>query len=118
MALTNGRGADLVLETSGDPQIWLLALPCLAQTGRLVSCGAHGGGTVELDLRRIYTGRLQIIGAAGVNLSDLEWALAAGAHGKLKASIDRLFPLAAAAQAHDYVERERPLGKVLIAPGK
>ena len=118
MALTNGRGADLVLETSGDPQIWLLALRCLAQTGRLVSCGAHGGGTVELDLRRIYTGRLQIIGAAGVNLSDLEWALAAGAHGKLKVSIDRLFPLAAAAQAHDYVERERPLGKVLIAPGE
>ena len=115
---TNGRGADLVLESSGDPYLWPLALRCVAQAGRLVCCGAHGGSTVELDLKRLYIGRLQIIGAAGVNLSDLDWALAAGARGELKATIDRVFSLASAAAAHDYVERERPLGKVLMAPGK
>jgi len=116
MALTNKRGADLVLESSGDQQLWPLALRCVAQAGRLVTCGAHGGGTVALDLRRVYVGRLQIIGAAGVNLRDLDWALAAGARGELKATIDRIYPLDAAPAAHDYVERERPLGKVLIAP--
>ena len=73
--------------------------------------------SVELDLKRVYIGRLQIIGAAGVNVRNLDWALTAGARGKLKAVIDRVYPLAAAAAAHDYVERERPLGKVLIAPG-
>ncbi len=116
MALTDGRGAELVLESSGDPQLWPLALRCVAQAGRLVSCGAHGGGTVTLDLKRIYTGRLQIIGAAGVDLSDLDWALASGARGDLKARIDRIFPLEFVPAAHHYVEREWPLGKVLIAP--
>jgi len=117
MALTNGRGADLVFESSGDPELWSLALQCVAQTGRLVSCGAHGGGNVQLDLKRLYVGRIQIIGAAGVNVSDLDWALAAGVRGDISATIDRIYPLECAAEAQDYVERERPLGKVLIAPG-
>ena len=116
MALTNGRGADLVFESSGDPDLWPLALRCVAQAGRLVSCGAHAGGNVQLDLKKLYVGRLQIIGAAGVNIGDLDWALAAGARGQIKATIDRVYPLESAAEAHDYVERERPLGKVLIAP--
>ena len=118
MALTNGRGADLVFESSGDPDIWPLALRCVAQAGRLVSCGAHGGGNVQLDIKRLYVGRLQIIGAAGVNVSDLDRALAAGARGDIHATIDRVYPLECAAEAQDYVERERPLGKVLIAPGR
>jgi NADPH2:quinone reductase len=116
LALTGGRGADLVLETSGDPQLWPQALRCLAQTGRLVSCGAHGGGAVMLDLKRLYIGRLRIIGAAGVNLSDLDRALAAGARGQIKATIDRIYPLEAAGEAQAYVEREQPLGKVLLTP--
>ena len=116
MGLTNGRGADLVFESSGDPELWPLALRCVAQAGRLVSCGAHAGGNVQLDLKRLYVGRLQIIGAAGVNVSDLDRALAAGARGDIRATIDRVYPLERAAEAQDYVERERPLGKVLIAP--
>ncbi len=118
MALTNGRGADLVLESSGDPDLWPTALRCVAQAGRLVSCGAHGGGNVQLDLKKLYIGRLQIIGAAGVNVGDLDWALSAAARGEINATIDRVYPLESAAEAHDYVERERPLGKVLIAPGQ
>jgi NADPH:quinone reductase-like Zn-dependent oxidoreductase len=117
MALTNNRGAELVFESSGDPHLWALALRCVAQTGRLVSCGAHAGGNVQLDLKRLYVGRLQIIGAAGVNVSDLDWALAAGARSNIRATIDRIYPLEHAAEAHDYVERMRPVGKVLIAPG-
>jgi NADPH:quinone reductase-like Zn-dependent oxidoreductase len=116
MALTGGRGADLVLESSGDPQLWPLALRCVAQSGRLVSCGAHAGGAVELDLKRLYIGRLRIIGAAGVNVSDLDRALAAGARGEIKANIDRVYPLEAAGEAQAYVEREHPLGKVLLSP--
>ena len=116
MAVTNGRGGDLVFESSGDPVLWPFALRCVAQAGRLVICGAHGGGNVQLDLKRLYVGRLQIIGAAGVKLSDLDWALAAGARGSISATIDRIYPLERTAEAHDYVERERPIGKVLITP--
>ncbi len=118
MTLTNGRGADLVFESSGDPDLWPLALRCLAQTGRLVSCGAHAGGNVQLDLRRLYIGRLQIIGAAGVNVSDLDWALSTGARGDIRAIINRVYPLERAAEAQDYVEHTWPLGKVLITPGR
>ena len=118
LTLTNGRGADLVFESSGDPVLWPLALRCVAQTGRLVSCGVHVGGNVQLDLKMLYIGRLQIIGAAGVSASDLDRALAAGARGDISATIDRIYPLEHAAEAQDYVEHERPIGKVLIAPGR
>lgn len=116
LTLTNVRGADFVFESSGDPDLWPLALQCVAQAGRLVCCGAHGGGNVKLDLKRLYVGRLQIIGAAGVNVSDLDWALAAGARGSISATIDRIYPLERAGEAQDYVERARPIGKVLITP--
>jgi NADPH2:quinone reductase len=51
-------------------------------------------------------------------VGDLDWALSAGARGEINATIDRVYPLESAAEAHDYVERGRPLGKVLIAPGQ
>ena len=93
-----------------------------ASCGFSCTIGVHrwGGyaGDVLLDLKRLYVGRIQIIGAAGVNVSDLDRALAAGARGDISATIDRVYPLECAAEAQDYVERERPLGKVLIAPGR
>jgi NADPH2:quinone reductase len=116
MDFTDGRGVDFAFESSGDPVLWPQAFECLGQCGRIVTSGAHAGGEVKLDLKRLYIGRRQIIGAAGVDVADLDAALAAGAAGKLRGVIDRVMPLAKAADAHRLVENENPTGKVLLDP--
>ncbi|MPZ61442.1 MAG: zinc-binding dehydrogenase [Propionibacteriales bacterium] len=114
--LTGGRGVDVVFENISDPALWPKAFASLAHSGRLVTAGAHGGGTVELDVRRLYGRRLRIIGGAGASKPDIASALDAAAQGKLRAVIDRIMPLHAAADAHRLFEKEVVLGKVVLDP--
>src|SRR5665811_1589490 len=46
-----GRGADVVLENVGKPT-WETSIRSLEKGGRLVTCGATGGTTVELTVPR------------------------------------------------------------------
>src|SRR5579864_6542096 len=116
MRITEGHGADVVFENIADPTLWPGALNSLAYRGRVVTAGAHGGGTVELDVRRLYLRRIRIIGGPGNSHADVERTLEALAAGQLRASINRLLPLEAAAEAHRLVEDNRVLGKVILSP--
>ena len=82
MQLTDNEGVDVVCENISDPTLWPAAFASLAMNGRLVTAGAHGGGTVSLDVKRLYMRRLRILGAAGTNLADVEKALDAARRGK------------------------------------
>jgi NADPH:quinone reductase len=116
MRVTGGHGADVVFENIADPTLWPGAFNSLAYRGRLVTAGAHGGGTVQLDVRRLYLRRLRIIGGPGNSHADVERTLAALAAGQLRATINRVLPLEAAAEAHRLVEDNQVLGKVILAP--
>jgi NADPH:quinone reductase len=116
MRLTDNQGVDVVCENISDPTLWPAAFACLALNGRLVTAGAHGGGTVKLDVKRLYMRRLRIIGAAGTNLTDVEKALDAAREGKVRAIIDRIMPLRDAAEAHRIVEQNRIAGKIILDP--
>lgn len=115
--ITDGEGVDVVCENIGDPDLWTGAFESLAQRGRLVTMGAHGGGRVELDLRRLYGRRLQLIGSAGVSARNIAQALEAGAAGAVKALIDSIHPLEAAASLHRRLEDGADVvGKVILDP--
>ena len=51
--ITNGRGVDVVFENIADPDLFPKAFAALARHGRLITAGAHGGGTVPLDVQRL-----------------------------------------------------------------
>jgi NADPH2:quinone reductase len=116
MRLTDNQGVDVVCENISDPTLWPAAFASLALNGRLVTAGAHGGGTVALDVKRLYMRRLRIIGAAGTNLADVEKALDAAREGKIRATIDRILPLRDAVQAHRIVEQNQIAGKIILDP--
>jgi NADPH2:quinone reductase len=118
MKLTDGHGVAVVCENIADPTLWPGAFDSLAMGGRLVTAGAHGGGNVSLDVKRLYMKRLRIIGAAGTNPSDVDKALQAAAAGKIRAIIDRSMPLREAAEAHRILERNQTLGKIILDPTK
>jgi NADPH:quinone reductase-like Zn-dependent oxidoreductase len=116
MNLTDGNGVDVVCENIADPTLWPGAFNSLAMGGRLVTAGAHGGGNVNLDVKRLYMKRLRIIGAAGTHPSDVDKALEAAAAGRIRAIIDRTLPLSEAAEAHRILERNQTLGKIILDP--
>ncbi len=47
----DGLGVRIVFENISSPELFPEALACLRPYGRLVTCGAHGGGTVAVDMR-------------------------------------------------------------------
>lgn len=116
MKLTGGDGVDVVCENIADPSLWPGAMNSLAIGGRLVTAGAHGGGTVALDVKRLYLRRQSIHGAAGTNPQDVESALDAARAGKIQAMKHTIVPLGAAAEAHRIVERNEFPGKIILDP--
>ena len=54
MRITRAKGADAVFENIADPVLWPGAFNSLAKNGTLVTVGAHGGGEVTLDVKRLY----------------------------------------------------------------
>ena len=117
MRITGGRGVDVVFENIGDPTQWDGAFNSMARGGRLVTVGAHGGGMVTLDLKKLYQRRLQVMSGLGAEgRAELEESLARTAKGDFQVLIDRTLPLSQAVQAHRLVDGNEPLGKVILDP--
>ncbi len=116
MQMTANEGVDVLCENIADPTLWPGAFNSLAIGGRLVTAGAHGGGLVELDVKRLYLRRQSIHGAAGTNPRDVENALEAAGAGKIRAMHHEILPLSAAAEAHRLVEQNRIAGKLILDP--
>jgi NADPH:quinone reductase-like Zn-dependent oxidoreductase len=115
--ITGGHGADAVFENIADPALWPGAFKSLAPGGRLVTVGAHGGGLVTLDVRRLYQQRLRVISGLGAERrEDLERSFQLARSGIFKVLVDRVLPLREAAAAHRLVEASEPLGKVILDP--
>jgi len=117
MRLTQGRGVDVVFENIGDPSLWPAAFNSLAQGGRLVTAGAHGGGLVTLDVKRLYQRRLRVMSGLGAERrEDLERALQLGVSGEFRVLIDQVMPLREAAAAHYRVAQNESVGKLVLDP--
>jgi NADPH:quinone reductase-like Zn-dependent oxidoreductase len=115
--MTGGRGADVVFENIGEPALWSGAFNSLAPGGRLVTVGAHGGGFVTLDVRRLYQQHLRVVSGLGADRrEDLERSFQLASTGVFKVLVDRVLPLREAASAHRLVETNEPLGKVILDP--
>jgi NADPH2:quinone reductase len=114
--ITNERGVDIVFENIGAPDLWPAAFNSLAGGGRLVTAGAHGGGTVTLDVKRLYRNKLQVIGGAGSDPKDVAATVEGAASGRFRAAIDRILTLNDVAEAHRLVNERLVTGKVVLVP--
>lgn len=116
LALTQGRGVDVVFENIGDPQLFPQAFHAIARNGRLVTAGAHGGGEVPLDIKRLYLYQIAVMGGLGFKTEDVTASLEAAAQGRYIALIDQILPLQRAAEAHERVASRTGVGKVILSP--
>lgn len=119
LALTNGRGLDVILEMLANVNLGR-DLPILARGGRVVVIGSRGEVTITpRDLMRQDGAVLGMMlgNATPADLRSLRAALHAGlASGSLNPVIDRELPLAEAAEAHRAVIEDAHAGKMVLVP--
>ena len=120
---TGGHGADAILDVVGAKYLQR-NLDALATGGRLVVIGLQGGTRAELDLNALMRKRAGIIGttlrsrpveeksAIMAALRRSVWPLVEA--GQVRALVDRTFPLAEAAAAHEYFDSGEHKGKILL----
>jgi NADPH:quinone reductase-like Zn-dependent oxidoreductase len=115
MEVTRGRGADLVFEHVGGA-LFETALASLAREGRLVTCGAHGGEVVPLDIIPFFRAQHTIIGSFTYDREELDKVVDFAARGLLKPLVAETFPLAQVQDAFELLESREAYGKVLVRP--
>lgn len=113
--LTGGRGVDLVFEHVGAAT-WEQSLQCIARGGRLVTCGAHTGGNVQLNLWSLFLKQHTLIGSYAGTRRDLEMVLKLAGRGQIRPVIHAELPLREAAAAQRMMEERQLFGKVLLVP--
>ena len=110
---TGGRGADVVVEHVGEAT-WKTSLQVAAVGGRVAVCGATTGPNPPANLHRIWWKQLTILGSTMGTREDFAGVYDLVASGRAKPVVDRVFPLAEAAAAHEHLEAGRQLGKVVL----
>jgi putative PIG3 family NAD(P)H quinone oxidoreductase len=121
---TDGRGVDIILDFVGAPY-FEQNLQSMAADGRMVVIGTLGGAEVEkFSLRTLMSKRLQITGA-GLRSMDTErkirltrqfadFALPRFADGRLVPVVDTIFDWREAAKAHERMESNVNVGKIVL----
>jgi len=113
LALTSGRGVGVAIDDIGSADLWAKTMAVLATRGVVVCSGAFVGGQVGIDLRAIYIRSQRILGIRTGNRASVV-GLWGDVRAGLRPIIDRTFPLAEAASAHVYVERDANFGRVAL----
>jgi NADPH2:quinone reductase len=123
-ALTSGEGVHLVLDMVAGNYV-SRNLQCLREDGRHVTIAVQGGMTAEINMAFVMSLRLTLTGSTlrprtpmfkamlAQEISATVWPLVCD--GALRPEIDKIFPLAEAADAHAYMESGAHVGKIMLA---
>lgn len=115
LALTDGEGADVVIEAVGLPQTFTQAIDLACYAGRVVYVG-YAKQPVSYQTQYFNLKELDIMGSRNATMADFEAVIQFLEHQKdIDALISKVFPLEQADQALPYwvAERARTL-KVMI----
>jgi NADPH:quinone reductase-like Zn-dependent oxidoreductase len=111
--LTDGRGADLIIDHVGPAQ-FSASVDALGVEGRLVFCGTTTGVRVELSLTDIYWWGRQLLGAGGYRPSDVGLMLDAVTDSALIPVVDEAAPFAELPRLLDRLEHGSVIGKLVV----
>lgn len=121
--ITGGKGVELVLDMVAGDYV-ARNLKCLADDGRHVTIAVQGGARAEINMAQLMVRRITLTGSTLRPRSNLFKALLtqeiaanvwpAVEEGELRPEMDRIFPLAQAADAHAYMETGAHIGKIVL----
>ncbi|HEX4293286.1 MAG TPA: NAD(P)H-quinone oxidoreductase [Rhizomicrobium sp.] len=124
-AETDGRGIDVILDMVGGDYIQR-NMSAAAVWGRIVNISYQSGMQANVNFAPMLMKRLSLLATTLRARSNLEkgairdtllrevWPLIEA--GKIKAVVDRVYPLGEAQEAHARMARSAHIGKLLLAP--
>lgn len=119
--ITEGNGVDLVIDPVGATLPASLAV--LAPEGRLVFVGNAGGGCLSVDLWPAMQSNQTLLGVFMGRLferprirSTVDEMLVALENREIQVKVEKAFPLSQVRDAHDFAEKAKPLGRVIMEP--
>jgi NADPH2:quinone reductase len=123
---TDGHGMDVVLDLAGGPYV-AASIPLLALKGRQICIGTMAGADAELPVGIVLRNRLTIRGTVLRSRPLEERILATAAFereivplladARVRAVIDSRYPLADIGRAHERMESNTTVGKIVIEMG-
>ncbi len=121
-AITENRGVDLVVDSVGG-KVLQGSVACLAYRGRAITVGSAGRDPQPFDVSVLGMSNQSLTGVflgAEIGTERAQQMIArliddVGA-GRLQVFVDRTYPLADAAEAHEYLESRQAVGRVVLVP--
>ncbi|MGP3769698.1 quinone oxidoreductase family protein [Streptomyces sp. SDT5-1] len=111
-------GFDVVVHNMGAPKVWEVSCAVVRAGGTIALTGLYGGVRVPVDLNRVMTHDVRIVGVSAAGPADHERLWAAAAEG-FRTRIARTWPLEESATAHQTLEEGvQPVGRIVfrVAP--
>jgi NADPH:quinone reductase-like Zn-dependent oxidoreductase len=112
---TDGVGADVVIDNVGA-SVFEDNLRALRVGGIFVNFGLVGGMKATLNIRQLFFRQHQLRGSFMGSMDELKHGLALLRDGKVRAFVDRTYPLKDVAEAHRYIDSRAVRGKVVLVP--
>ncbi len=112
--VTEGLGADVVLDFVGQRDTLQASIGALAPAGRLVIMGYFPKGGVLETPTWVFTEERTITGNRSAGRQDVADSIALIHRGRIRPVIDRIFPLQDAALAHRAFEAGEIVGRAVL----
>jgi NADPH:quinone reductase-like Zn-dependent oxidoreductase len=116
LSATGGAGADVVVDHVGGTSLEL-GVRCAARGGRVVSCGATQGRAISIDVWKLFSKEIAIIGCLGATRAEIAQLFAEVAAGRVRPVLAGTYPLLEVAAAYAALRDEGRAGKVVVVIG-
>jgi crotonyl-CoA carboxylase/reductase len=113
--ITDRRGVDIVFEHVGQAT-WETSILALKWGGTIVVCGATTGFQAPVDLRFLWNKQQNYLGSHFGTTAELVDALQFVRSGAIRPVVMKTFPLAEVAAAHEIMEKDEVMGKLVLVP--
>ena len=108
-----GHGADVVVDSIGTPT-WPMTQRALRPGGRMVTCGATAGHTMDVDVRRLFWFQWSLLGSTMGTSDEFAEVVDMGNRGQFRPVIDGVFPLENGAAAYRRLAASEQFGKLVL----
>jgi len=113
---TDGWGSDVVLDFVAKKETLKSSLEALAPAGRLVVMGYFPRGSILETPTWVFSEERTVTGNRSAGRRDVTTALSLIRDGRIKALVDKTFPLEDAVLAHKAFEAKEITGRAVIVP--
>jgi zinc-binding alcohol dehydrogenase/oxidoreductase len=107
---------DLIVDSAGAP-VLERAFRCLRPGGTIVNFGDTAGETATIDIGELYWEQFSVLGSTMGSPREFEELLAHVETASWRPTIDSVFPLASAADAHARLDAADRFGKIVLQVG-